>query len=88
MQVTKSKLIPNQPGHTIEIGVATWDDQETSIRNCYLTRPGEFSPRNSNEISLGDVKEIVTVIADEDLLDPRDIADLIAVLSTSLSRRV
>jgi hypothetical protein len=88
MQVTKSKPIPNCAGHTIEIGKATWDDQETSVRNRYPTKTGGFSPRSSSEIPLGDVKEIVTVIADNDLLTPREITDMIVALSGSLSRKV
>jgi hypothetical protein len=88
MQVTKSKSISNHPGHTIEIGGATWDNQETSVRNRYPTKSGGFSPRSSSEIPLGDIKEIVTVIADEDLLNPKDLAALIAILSASLSRQV
>jgi hypothetical protein len=88
MQVTKSKPILNCPGHTIEIGKATWDDQETSVRNRYPTKTGGFSPRSSSEIPLGDVKEIVSVVADNDLLDPKVLADMIGALSDSLSRQV
>ena len=88
MQVTKSKPILNCPGQTIEIGKATWDDQETSVRNRYPTKTGGFSPRSSSEIPLGDVKEIVSVVADNDLLDPKVLADMIGALSDSLSRQV
>lgn len=88
MKVTKSKPNPKYPGHTIEIGKATWDDQETSVRNRYPTKTGGFSPRSSSEIPLRDVKEIVVVVADEDLLDPKEIAEMISALSDSLSRKV
>jgi len=77
-------------GHTIEIGIPTWDDTETqtSIRNRYPTSTGGFSPRSSSEIPLADVRHITVAAADDDLLTEAEIADIMIALSSSLFRRL
>ena len=77
MQITKSKDLSD--GHLIEIGKATWDDTQTSVRNRYPTKTGGFSPRSSSEIPLGDIPEIVTVVAEEDLLSLKELAKSISL---------
>jgi hypothetical protein len=88
MDVTKSVDLGD--GHKIEIGKATWDETKTqiSIRDRYPTSTGGFSPHSSSELPLGDIKEITTVVAAEDLLKPKDLAEMIAALSASLGRQV
>lgn len=88
MDVTKS--IDLGEGHKIEIEKATWDKTKTqiSIRNRYPTSTGGFSPRSSSELPLGDIKEITAVVAAEDLIAPKDLAEMIAALVASLSRQI
>ncbi len=86
MQVTKTKDLGD--GHKIEIGKATWDENQTSVRNRYPTSTGGFSPRSSSELPLDDVSEIVTMVAEEDLLSPSELADIISTLSASLKRQL
>lgn len=74
--------------HLIEIGEATWNDSEISIRNRYPTSNGGFSPHRSSEIPLGDLEPIMVAIAQRDLLDDATTARLIEALAASLARRV
>lgn len=85
MDVTKTKHLGN--GHSIEIGKATWDNTEVSIRNRYPTSTGGFSPRSSSELPIDDVGELVTVVADEDLYPPKRLAELIKILAESIERQ-
>ena len=74
--------------HVIEIGDATWDSSQTSVRNRYPTSNGGFSPRSSSEIPLGDLGPIVTALAQRDLLDIATITQMIETLAASLGRLV
>jgi len=87
MQVTNSFPIDDN-GHIIETGNSTWDSNEISIRNRYPTRNGGFSPRSSSEIPIRDLRFLIRVAADQDLLSPIEIAAMMASLSASLSRRL
>ena len=88
MEVKKTKDLGD--GHLIEIGIPTWDETktQTTVRNRYPTVTGGFSPRSSSELPLGDIKDITTVVAEADLLKPKDLAEMIAALSASLGRQV
>lgn len=74
--------------HHIEIGDATWDDSEISIRNRYPTSNGGFSPHSSSEIPLSDLESILAAVAERDLLDGAATVRLIEALAASLSRRI
>ena len=74
-------------GHRIEIGDATWNETQTSVRNRYPTANGGFSPRSSSELPLEDIEIIVTTVAQKDLLDISACARIIEALSASLVRR-
>lgn len=86
MKVTKTKDLGN--GHKIEIGKATWDEDKISVRNRYPTSTGGFSPRSSSEIPLNDVPKILSTVIDENLLSPKELADLICKMSESIKRQV
>ena len=86
MQVTKTKDLGH--GHKIELGKATWDGTQMSVRNRYPTSTGGFSPRSSSELPLDDVAEIVTVVAEEDLFSPSELVEMISTLSASLKRQI
>ena len=89
MNVTK--VFPTQDeGHVIEIGHPTWDEdgEKFSVRNRYPTRNGGFSPRSSSEIPIGDLRQIIGVVANEDLLDVAEIAAMVSALSASLTRKL
>ncbi len=85
MNVSKTKNLGG--GHEIEIGQATWDNTQTSIRNRYPTSTGGFSPRSSSELPIDDIPELVTVAADEDLLKPNILAEMIIRISESIKRQ-
>lgn len=83
------KIYPtNEEGHVIEIGQATWDSDETSVRNRYPTSNGGFSPRSSSELPIRDLRGIIETVAKEDRLEPKDIAAMISALSASLERKL
>ena len=86
MKVTKTKDLGG--GHLIESGCATWDETEPSIRDRFPTRNGGFNPHSSSEIPLGDVAELVIFAADEDLLEPKELAGILCAVSAALQRKI
>ena len=74
-------------GHQIEIGKATWDETQTSVRNRYLDSTQNVNSRRSSEIALADLSPIFKVIAERDLLDVATTTELIQTLAASLARR-
>lgn len=86
MQVTKTVDLGN--GHKIEIGKSTWDENSVSVRNRYPTATGGFNVRGSSELPIYDIEEIVYVLADENLLPPNKLVDLIDALFESLKRQM
>lgn len=84
-----AKIYPtNEQGHVIEIGRATWDDDETSVRNRYPTSNGGFSPRSSSELPVRDLDTLLGAVAAEDLIKPEALAGMISALSASLHRQL
>ncbi len=79
MIVTKSKQL-DQNGHILELGKATWNDEDTSIRNRYPTKTGGFNPRSSSEIPLHDVIEIVKFVAEEQYFSSRDCIEIVKTM--------
>ncbi len=73
-------------GHLIEIGNASWDDAQTSIRNRYPNSNGEKTSCTS-EIPLTDLESIVVAVVHRDLLDVGTTVRLIEKLTVSLARR-
>lgn len=71
MIVTKSKTL-DQNGHILELGKATWNEDDTSVRNRYPTKSGGFNPRSSSEIPLHDIIDIVKFIAESQYFTPSD----------------
>ena len=86
MKVIKTKDLGN--GHKIEIGNATWDSDDISVRNRYHTSNGGFSPRSSSEIPLNDVSEIIKTTVGEDLIDDKELVNMIIAISESLKRKL
>ena len=74
-------------GHLIEIGAATWDNSQKSVRTHHPSSNGGTSPQRYSEISLGDLGAIVDAVAERDLLDVVTISRLIEALVASLARR-
>ena len=71
MIVTKSKQL-DQNGHILELGKATWSEEDTSIKNRYPTASGGFSPRSSSEIPIHDIIEIVKFASEEQCFSTRN----------------
>lgn len=88
--MTVKKTIDLGNGHSIEIGVPTWDDsgEQMSIRSRYPTANGGFSPRSSSELPLADVRHIAVAAGDNDLLTELEISEMISALASSLSRKL
>lgn len=76
-------------GHSVEIGVATWDDGNNcrSVRNRYLTASGGFSPHSSSEIPIEDLVPILCFVAQNDALSVADCAEIIQALGASIGRQ-
>ena len=74
-------------GHSIEIGVSTWDDKERSIRSRYANATGGFST-GSPEVPMHDIEPMVTFAAEHDELSPADCTRIIVALAESIRRRV
>jgi len=76
------------PTHSIEIGEATWDATETSIRSRYdSATSGKFSPHGSSELPLYDLQPIMEVAAKHDLLSVAECAAIIEALAESIRRQ-
>lgn len=74
-------------GHSIEFGGATWDGNEASVRNRYLTADGKFSPHSSSELSLDDLTILIVESAARDIFKIPSIARMLTALSASISRQ-
>lgn len=86
MKVLKTKDFGG--GHLLEAGKSTWDDSEISIRDRYPARNGRFSSHSSSEIPLGDVPELVVFAAEQDLLAPNELAEILCAASAALRRKI
>lgn len=86
MRVERTKDLGE--GHLLESGWATWDDSQTSIRNRYPTKNGGFNPHSSSEIPLDDISELAVFAAEQDLLNPKELLEIICSASASLSRKM
>lgn len=82
---TKTRIIT--PTHSIEVGTASWSDSETSIRNRHDLENGKFTPHRSSELPIRDIRPIMEVAAQYDLLSPADGAGIIEAIAASLGRR-
>lgn len=74
-------------GHLIEVGGATWNPQETSVRNRYPTSDGRFNRHSSSEIPLDDLEPILAAVASHDLISPDMAARIIESLARSIERQ-
>jgi hypothetical protein len=74
-------------GHSIEIGAATWDSKDRSVRNRYQTASGGFSPHSSSEVPVGDLVPMIELVAKCDDLSIDQCARIINALSASLLRQ-
>lgn len=77
-----------EEGHSIEFGIATWNDEEVSVRNRYETRSGGFSPHSSSELPLRDVALLAAESMRRDLLETGAILEIIEVAVASVRRRL
>lgn len=88
MIVDHSKTRHISPGHSIEVGGSSWDPDETSIRCRYDLPNGRFSPHQSSEVPLPDLRPMLEVASENDLLDPATCAAIIQALAASIRRQV
>ena len=87
MKPDHSKTVYLSPRHRIEVGVSTWDGNETSVRCRYDQNNGRFSVHGSSEVPLHDFQPMLEVAARHDLLAADACAAIIEVLSASLRRQ-
>lgn len=74
--------------HQIEIGGASWDETETSIRRRYDNpESGRFSPHGSSELPLYALNDLIRVASENDILDPDSCLRMIQNLAASLARQ-
>jgi len=73
--------------HQIEIGGASWDPNETSIRRRYdHPESGRFSPHGSSELPLDALEDLIRVASENDILNPAACSNMISHLAVSLAR--
>lgn len=87
MNVDRSLTRVLGPRHSIEVGGATWNPNESSIRCRYDLENGRFSPHNSSELPLSDLRPLLEVASENNLLSIEDSAAIISALSSSILRR-
>jgi hypothetical protein len=87
-------VVTNTPapenGHSIETGWSTWNENENKervVRNRYSNRNGGFNRFGSSELPQRDLRLMISVVADQDLLPLEDIAEMISALRASQIRR-
>jgi len=74
-------------GHAIELGGATWNEDETSVRNRYPRNDGGFNINASSEVPIRDLVPMVGIVADHDVLSELECIQIIESLVLSLKRR-
>jgi hypothetical protein len=83
-----TRTIPISDYHCIEVGAATWNPEETSIRSRYdAPDSGRFSPHASSELPLEDLLPIMQAAGRDDLLDSFTCARIISALAASIERQ-
>lgn len=74
-------------GHSIEIGAATWNPKDRSVRDRYETASGGFSPRSSSEVPIRDLVAMLEFVAKHDELSITECTKIINALSASILRQ-
>jgi hypothetical protein len=85
MKVEKAQNVGQ--GHSIELGESTWNPNERSIRDRWVTRTGGFNPRSSSEVPMDSLVPMIRVAAENDELSPEECEEIIAHLRASISRQ-
>ena len=78
---------PLAAGNTIEIGEATWNPSDRSIRDRWPTKTGGFSPRSSSEVPMDSLVPMLAFAAQHDELSAADCATIISALAESIKRQ-
>ena len=74
--------------HQIEIGGASWNEGELSIRRRYDNpNSGKFSPHGSSELPIYALYDLIRVASENDILDPSSCSAMIQSLAESLARQ-
>lgn len=79
-----NKTIDLGHGHKIEIGLASWDNTKTSIRNRYPTASGGFSPHSSSELPIEDLPILIIEAINNGLINKSDLKNIINTAVKSL----
>ena len=88
MDVDPTRTQRIDANHQIEIGGASWDPSELSIRRRYDNPDsGKFSPHGSSELPLYALNDLIRVASENDLLDPDSCYAMIQSLAASLARQ-
>lgn len=74
-------------GHLIELGAATWDENEHSIRDRWPTRTGGFSPHSSSEVPIASLAPMLAFAASRDRLSVNECLTIIRALIDSVERQ-
>ena len=86
MQVEHVKNVV--PGHTIELGKATWDlASARSIRDRWDGPNGHFSPHASSEIPLESLVPLLEFAAEKNELSVSECAQIMVALAESIKRQ-
>jgi hypothetical protein len=74
-------------GHLIEFGDATWDSNQTSVRDRYPTSTGGFSPRSSSETPIRDIARLAVETLGQNLMTTEEATRLIQAAQDFLGRQ-
>ena len=73
-------------------GNSSWgikeDYEASSVRLAWYNNAGKFDPISSAEIPIWGLKELIIGAANREMIDAGDLAEIISVLSSSISRQL
>lgn len=71
--------------HFIEIGEATWDPNDRSVRDRWpAASPSGFNPHSSSEVPISSLVPMLTFVAQHDELSAAECAEIIVALADSI----
>lgn len=83
------KIFPTDTaGHTIEIGLSTYDRETPAIRNRYTDINGRYNRHGSKELMITDIPLMIIIAAKEDQFEWNDLVAMLAELSAALLRTI
>ena len=74
-------------GHTVEIGAASWNPEDTSVRNRYTAAHAGLNPHCSSEVPVNDLVPMLQFVAQHNVLSIVQCAEIMESLAASIRRQ-